>query len=62
MFCFLQTWSVEIKKSEKSNSLYDIKLLLMFINIYDKYTYMPVVISVRINDGLERQGIDINQG
>lgn len=23
---------------------------------------MPVVISVRINDGLERQGIDINQG
>ena len=33
----------------------------MFINIYDKYTYMPVVISVRINDGLERQGIDINQ-
>jgi hypothetical protein len=34
----------------------------MFINIYDKYTYMPVVISVRINDGLERQGIDINQG
>gem|GEM_PF-3008801 len=34
----------------------------MFINIYDKYTYMSVVISVRINDGLERQGIDINQG
>ena len=63
MLCFLQTWSVEIKKSKKLNSLYDIKLLLEYllmsiINIW----YMSAVISVRINDGLEMQGIDINRG
>jgi hypothetical protein len=63
MLCFLQTWSVEIKKSEKLNSLYDIKLLLecLFMSIINKW-YMSAVISVRINDGLERQGIDINRG